>query len=507
MDTIKTSGSGKTVYSKAGSKKGNPFDRLASAPFYENCPTKETAQMLKDELLFQRATQTYLLALPLIYILGMKNGSEKTFSSGYNVMPIWKKRLDARTLITIPNFDFICAMSYIDLGREGPIVFEAPPKIQGILLDFWQRPIPADGGEFFGTIGYSGPDRAKGGKFLLLPPGYIGEVPDDYFVYRSATSNVFIFLQGGYQDPKDISKASALIEQVKIYPLDGKFGAIPMIFPDASGVPVNMLPASNGAVFDQLKRFVDSEVSDLAGFDALGMLAAIGIIKGRPFKPNRHTREILDKAAKTAWKMSRVISFLEVLNGESLHLYADRQWISPDDNLILSDQANMLDSARKNVAMEYLDIEARPWFCSGTNLVSKGRVLKIPGEGIMIMISCTDSKGENLSGGNSYCLKLPAKIPAEKFWSVTLYDTGNASGLASGQAFPSLSSRNDIIQDVNGDTKLYLGPKAPVGKSANWLATVPGCGYFVILRLYCPTEKAINRIWKPGDIVKVSMKK
>ena len=137
------------------------FDKLANLPFKENRPTKETAQMLRDELLFQRATQTYLWALPLINTLGMKTGSEKVFGAGYNVLPIWKKRLDARTLVTTPNSDVIYAMSYVDLGKDGPIVFEAPPNLQGILLDFWQRPIPVDGGKFFGDVGLPGPDAGK----------------------------------------------------------------------------------------------------------------------------------------------------------------------------------------------------------------------------------------------------------------------------------------------------------------------------------------------------------
>src|SRR5262245_28593174 len=124
------------------------FDELANIPFSENRPTPQTARTLRDELLFQRATQTYLWALPLINTLGMKEGSEKTFGAGYNVLPIWKKRLDAKTLVTTPNSDVIYAMSYVDLGKDGPLVFEAPPNLQGILLDFWQCPIPVDGGKF-----------------------------------------------------------------------------------------------------------------------------------------------------------------------------------------------------------------------------------------------------------------------------------------------------------------------------------------------------------------------
>ena len=117
------------------------YEALANSPMVENRPTSETAKLLKDELLFQRATQIYLWALPLINTLGMKVGSEKKFGAGYNVLPVWKKRLDAKTLVTTPNSDVIYAMSYLDVGRDGPMVFEAPPGLQGILLDFWQRPI------------------------------------------------------------------------------------------------------------------------------------------------------------------------------------------------------------------------------------------------------------------------------------------------------------------------------------------------------------------------------
>jgi hypothetical protein len=119
------------------------------------------------------------------------------------------------------------------------------------------------------------------------------------------------------------------------------------------------------------------------------------------------------------------------------------------------------------------------------------------------MISFTDSGGTPLSGDTSYHLSLPANIPAALFWSVTLYDAANASGLDNGQPFPSLGSRDKPVQNADGSTDLYLGPKVPEGKKANWLATVPGKGYFAIIRLYGPKEPAIDKSWKPGDIEKV----
>jgi hypothetical protein len=481
-------------------KTDDRYDQIASLPFLEYRPTKETAQTLREELLFQRATQAYLWALPLVNTLGMKVGSEKAFGAGYNVLPVWKKRLDAKTLVTTPNSDVIYAMSYVDLGKDGPLVFEAPPNLQGILLDFWQRPIPVDGGKYSGDVGFAGPDQGKGGKFLLLPPGYKDDVPEGYFVYRSGTNNVFIFLRSFYQDPKNLKPAVDLVEQVKLYPL--KFKARPMSFPDASGVPVNMLPISDGTAFDQLKLLVDGEGANLADPDSLGMLAAIGIVKGQPFKPDDRTRDILDRAAKTAYKMSRVIGFQETVSGRSFRVYPDRRWLNPIADGTPENPGGPFDLAWRRKDTGCLDLDTRIWFFTNYYSISPGMISQVPGKGAKYMIAFTDGDGDPLSGGASYHINLPKDIPAANFWSVTLYEAENASGLANGQPFPSLGSRDKPAQNADGSTDLYLSPKAPAGKEGNWLATAPGRGYFAILRLYSPTEPAINKSWKPGNIEK-----
>jgi hypothetical protein len=479
------------------------FDKLANLPFTEGRPTKEAAQTLSDELLFQRATQAYLWAMPLINTLGMQVGSEKTFGAGYNVLPIWKERLDAKTLVTTPNSDVLYAMSYVDLGKEGPLVMEAPPGLQGILLDYWQHPIPVEGTKFAGDVGLAGPDRGKGGKFLMVPPGFKGTVPQGYYVYRSGTNNVFVFLRGFYEDPKNLTPAVEHLERTKIYPLNGEASAKPMKFPDASGVAVNMLPISNGSAFDQLKRLVDSEGDNLAGPDWRGMLAAIGIVKGQPFTPDAHAQEILDRAAKTGYEMSRVVGFEDTLNGGSLKMYADRHWVNPLDNVTPPSPRTTMDLSFMNVAGDYLALDARIWFFTNYYSISPGMLGKVPGKGASYMIGFTDSNNAPLSGGSNYRLHLPPKIPVAIFWSLTLYDAATASGLANGRPFPSLGSRDKPTQNADGSTDLYLGPKAPQGKEANWLATVPSKGYFAIIRLYGPTEAAINKSWKPGDIEKI----
>jgi hypothetical protein len=261
------------------------FDSLANLPFEKNRPTAATAQTLKDELTFQRATQTYLWAMPLINTLGMKVGAEEAFGTGYDVMAVWEKRLDAKTRITTPNSDLIYGIAFADLGKTGPLVIEAPPNLQGILLDFWQRPIPVDGGQFFGDLGLPGPDGGKGGKFLVLPPGYDKKPPDGCYVYRSGTNSLFVFLRSFYKDPRDTKPAVDLMKQTKLYPLGRETSAKPMQFHNASGKSLNMLPRSDSSAFIQLKALLDVEGTLLAG---LAWHAGGPRDQGRPaFQPGR----------------------------------------------------------------------------------------------------------------------------------------------------------------------------------------------------------------------------
>jgi hypothetical protein len=275
-----------------------------------------------------------------------------------------------------------------------------------------------------------------------------------------------------------------------------------MQFPDASGVPVDMLPIRDGNAFDELKKLVEREGTSLADSDGLGMLASIGIAKGKPFEPDAKTRQILEHAAKTAYKMSRVIGFEDVVAGRSLRIYPDRRWINPMADATPENLGGPFDLGWRRVAGGYLDLDARIWFFTNYYSVSPGMLSQTPGRGAKYMIAFVDDSGANLSGGSSYRLRLPADIPAANFWSVTLYEAENGSGLANGQPFPSLGSRDMPAQTADGSTDLYFGPAAPAGKAGNWLATVPGRGYFVVLRLYGPTAAAIDKSWKPGDIEK-----
>jgi hypothetical protein len=208
-----------------------------------NWLAEDEAQALVDELYYQRAVHAYMTMLPALNTIGMRDGSEAAFGAGYSILPIWKDRMDARTWVPTPNADVIYSMSYLDLKETGPLVVAAPPNVIGMFTDFFQRTIT--------DVGLIGPDRARGGLYLLLPPDYDGEVPQGYFAFKSKTYNVLLFFRTimakGEKGP-DTTAAVAAAEQTRVYPLwTPEKDVKPMQFPNASGKHVNMMYPVDGA--------------------------------------------------------------------------------------------------------------------------------------------------------------------------------------------------------------------------------------------------------------------
>jgi hypothetical protein len=209
-------------------------------------PQKE-AEALRDELFYQRAVHAYMTMLPALNTIGMRDGSEATLGKGYNVLPIWKDRMDARTWVPTPNADVIYSMSYLDLKEAGPLVVAAPHDVIGMFTDFFQRTIT--------DVGLIGPDRARGGLYLLLPPDYDGEIPQGYFAFKSKTYNVVLFFRTimakGDNGPNP-KPAVALAEQTRVYPLwTVEKDVRPMQFPNASGKRINMMYPVDNAYLEE----------------------------------------------------------------------------------------------------------------------------------------------------------------------------------------------------------------------------------------------------------------
>lgn len=446
------------------------------------------AEQLVDDLYYHQALQAYILTLPILNTIGMKEGSEAAFGAGYNVLPIWKERMDSRTWVPTPNADVIYSMSYLDLKKDGPLVVAAPPNVIGMFTDFYQRTIT--------DVGAVGPDRARGGLYLLLPPGYAGESPKGYFAFESRTYNVFLFfrtlMKKGENGP-DPAPAVANAEQTRVYPLwTMEKDVKPMVFPDGSGKRINMMYPVDNSYWTKLKAFVDYEPDSAIDPVTRGTLAAIGIIKGHPFTPTDKQQSLLKKAVETAPKMILAIRQIGRPDKRNLY-YSDRQW----QNAWGGATAEWLQDG-------YLDFIQRATYFQVAYSSAPAMVMRTINAGSKYPFTFRDADGDLMHGSQTYKLHVPPNAPAALFWAATAYNITDGTMTAAAQLMPSINGMNKIAHNADGSVDIYFGPKKPgnVGES-NWIQTAEGRDFLVAFRLYGAGVEFYDQSWKPDDVVKV----
>lgn len=446
------------------------------------------AKSLVDELYYQRAVHAYMTMLPALNVIGMRDGSEKEFGAGYNVLPIWKDRMDSRCWVPTPNADVIYSMSYLDLKKTGPLVIAAPPNVIGMFTDFFQRTIT--------DVGAIGPDRARGGLYLLLPPGYDGEVPKGHFAFESPTYNVLLFfrtiMKKGAHGP-DPAPAVAGAEKTRVYPLfTTEKDVKPMEFPNGSGKRINMMYPTDISYFTKLKEFVDYEPVSAIDPELRGVLASIGIERGKPFEPTAKQKVLLKKAVETAPKMILALRQLGRPDGRDTY-YTDRQWL----NVWAGVTADWFQDT-------YLDVNQRATYFQVAYSSAPAMVMRTLDAGSKYPVALRDADGELLSGSNTYKLHLPKDPPAALFWAVTLYNITDGTMTEAPQLMPSINGMNPVETNPDGSVDLYFGPTKPAGApDANWIQTVKGRDFLVALRLYGTGVEFFDQTWKPDDVVKV----
>jgi hypothetical protein len=433
----------------------------------------------------------------------MREGLGRTFGRGYHVISIFEKRLKPNTVITTPNSDVIYAMGWADLSETGPLVIEVPPGLQGLMDDMWHRPLtgPKIGDvQYLGDLGLPGPDKGKGGQYLIVPESYPHKLnANGYFLYTSKTNGLLIFLRGFFKSVNDLSPGVRAVEGVKVYPLEGK--RTPMQFPHASDVPSNALFAHDFSYFTALNDFIQSERVDHVDPYMHGMLAAIGIRKGRAFKPSAREKQLLDQAAKTAWRMAKGLA--ANFDGHENGLWwEDRRWVAHALTHLDDFVHTLIDEEFRDRDTGHTDVDAKAHMYINHYSISTGMISSVVGLGAKYTNAYKDSDGHFLRGERTYKIDLPPNPPAALFWSLTLYDAETASGVdAKGQEYPSLNSMNDLALNKDGSITFQVGPEPPTD-GGNWLKTVPGRGWFAIIRWYGPKQEFFDRRYKPGDFVK-----
>lgn len=463
--------------------------RIGNLTFYDGLPDKKTVNKLYNNLDFMRGVEVFLNMVPAASMEALFNGHKQYGATRSNQVVIFDQLMDSNPLWLTGNTDTVYASAFLNLKKDGPTVVEVPAGSgPGTVNDAFFR--------FVTDMGAPGPDKGKGGKYLILPPDYKAKVPSGYFVSRSPSYINFVILRGFLKDGKPDAAAKSFRSGLKIYPLSRAKNQPKMKFINASKNPVNTIHANNYHFYKELNDVVQRESINTFDPELRGLMASIGIEKGKAFRPDKRMQKILTESVAVGNATARAIAFRPREQGS--YIYKNRKWQTG----FLGGSYEWLKNKGKGGRYQ----DARTLFFYIATVNTPAMQLAIPGAGSQYALASVDNKGRYLHGDETYKLHLPANVPAKDFWSIVVYDPQTRSELQTKQAFPSKNNKRnkDLQYNSDGSIDLYFGPQAPKGKESNWIETVPSKGWFVIIRLYGPLKPWINKSWKPGDVTKVN---
>lgn len=469
--------------------------RVGTLMFRDGRPTAETSKLMFDTLDFIRGVEVFLNFIPATSIEGIRRGLLEIGLDESHKVAVLDELMDSNPLFLTGNTDTVYGMAILDLKRDGAVVIEIP-KGQGpaTVNDAYFR--------FVTDMGVPGPDKGKGGKYLILPPDYEGDLNppvggyetevegQTYFVSKSTSYINWFIARGFLVDGKTDAAVKAYTTGLKIYPLSRKKNQPKMEFISASKKAFNTIHANTFEFYHELHAVIDREPVSTFDPELRGLAASIGIQKGKPFEPNPRMKEILEEAVAVGNATARSI-WLRPRDPKA-YLYKDSSWYTA----FLGGSWEWIGEGGN--AGRYLD--ARTMFFYMATVNTPAMVLKIPGKGSQYALNATDLNGDFLEGEKTYKLTIPGNVPAKDFWSVVVYDPQTRSELQTTQPYPSKNNkRDDLGVNEDGSVDLFFGPTPPKGKEKNWVQTVPGKGWFVLLRLYGPLEPWFDKTWQPGE--------
>ncbi|HEX3442720.1 MAG TPA: DUF1254 domain-containing protein [Pseudolabrys sp.] len=404
-----------------------------------------------------------------------------------NQVIYWSRPLDWHNQTLTPNPDAIYFMAFFNTKNAGSIVLEIPPagddgSLNGNIVDTWQMPLE--------DAGPSGADAGKGGKYLILPPGYAGPVPEGYIALRPATFGSFALLRSNLKSHSaaDVAKSVAYGKKVKVYPLSQAGNPPPTTFTDAADVVFDSTIRYDASFFTSLDRIVQNEPWLPRDRAMIDVLRTLGIEKGKTFNPDADTKAALGAGIREAQ------TWLEAKYDAGLPpFYPDSRWTMPAVPELLA-----------AVKVDFNDPDKYPVDARGLTYTYAYIGIKRLGAGQFYLISIKDKDGNAFDGGKTYRLTVPANPPVEQYWSATAYDRVTHALIRNVPRASRSSQIPDMQKNADGSVDVYFGPQAPAGKESNWVPTDPKRGFELMFRAYAPTKAFFDKAWKLPDAEQVN---
>lgn len=496
--------------------------RFGTLDFTDGAPSAETAQNVFDALDFTNALNVYNNSFRGASALALLKGAA-TIGAEDNEVVIFSELMDASSLYLTANADTVYYLSGLDLS-DGPIVIEQPSDAVGTINDMWFSWII--------DIGGPGPDRGLGGKYLIVGPDYDGPLPEGgYFIAHSKTNHA-LYASRAYLVNNDPKPAVENIRaNLKIYPyVPGSFGSsiaqalegtvklagepkIPeMTFIEATGKAYNTIPPSDYGFFELINENVQNEPATSYDPELAGQLAAIGIVKGKDFAPDERMKKILTDAAAVGQAAGRVLNWRPFDQHPDWAVYEGSNWGNMlwEGGAFFETPPPAFEDGefKPHAPTGARTLDSRTAFYYGYTLDSPGMIMNIPRVGSQYLMGFLDSESDPFDGAKTYKMTLPKDIPAEAFWSLTLYDNQTRSMLQTPQNYPRAGSQSypspAAVLAEDGSTTIWFSPEQPEGvERGNWIQTDPDKGWFTLLRLYSPLPSFFDKSWQPSEIALV----
>ena len=445
------------------------------------------ADSIEREMLVQRAAQAAIWGMPAVGIRDIVVGTRRDLGGDIGDIVYFSKPMTSRHGFLTAN-DVTPYVVASLTTRDGPIVVEVPPAADkasyfGTFVDAWDVPI-AD-------VGPPGDDKGKGGKYLFLPPGYEGEVPEGYLVYRPATYSVNFAFRPVSKNGGTLEDAVAYGQTLKTYKLAEAGNPPKTRFIDAYPKAWNTLPAYDASYFEDLAAVVLDEPVQERDKAMMGLLASLGIEKGKPFEPGAKMTAILAEGVALAYQS---MEHYFVTPGKAMVPYwPDSQW------QVWNFAKGQAEAGFPFVADDRILIDER----AGGAYFWITYLPKSLGGGTFYLTALRDKDGELFDRNATYRLRVPKDTPARDFWSVIVYAM-KTKGFVEGVDRVGISSKDLDKMKVNEDgaVDLYFGPEAPAGLESNWVPT-GGEDFFLMFRLYGPDKPLFKKSWTLADTEKV----
>ncbi|MBD9568368.1 DUF1254 domain-containing protein [Ensifer sp. ENS08] len=438
---------------------------------------------LQNRAIERRATEAVIWGIPAVNADLMLQTMLSTTKAKVNEIVYWSKPVNWKNQTLTPNPDAIYFMSFWNV-KDGPIVIEIPPaeggSIAGNIVNAWQMPLE--------DAGPHGADEGKGGKYLILPPDYMGEVPEGVIPLRSDTFTGFALLRSNLEShgDADIEKSVAYGKRVKIYPMPVTDKPPETIFTDAYDVLFDSTIRFDASFFDNLNRVVQTEPWLERDRVMIDQLKTLGIEKGKPYEPSVETKALLDKAAAEARAelSARYDAGFPVIN-EGI------RWFPA-----------ALPEMVKAASDAFADPGLYPVDARGVTYTLGFTGIKRLGTAQFYLMANKDKDGNAFDGGANYRLVVPKDAPVEQYWSVTAYDRETHALIRNMDKASVASIGEGVKKNADGSVDVYFGAKAPAGKEANFVPVDRARKFELLFRLYGPQKPLFDKTWKLPDVEK-----